>query len=215
MFLELFTEKVNSDCSQGSGVIPTIGPYKDFVVVRTSHLDDPRNPPDETQRDAGFDCDSFDDITTAFFRKRPLGVADGDYSIFWKNAGGVQTAIININNKTKKLTYITIMQLNKRNMNDYRIKKKTIKLDLGRVNEPDQTNERFMPWSTAGIKKQFIKAIDYIEKTWNIERVQEVKDTLKVKLETSMSSSELSELEDLFPNLLFTINRQKQVLVVE
>jgi hypothetical protein len=106
------------------------------VIVRTSHLDDPRNPPSPIQRDQNFDCDSFDEIMKDFFRKRPLGVSDGDYSIFWKNQKGVQTAIINVNNKTKKITWVTIMQLNKRSMNDYKIKQKTIKIDLGNIPEP-------------------------------------------------------------------------------
>jgi len=139
MFKEFFesfeiNEKVSADCSTGSGVVPKIGPYKDFVVVRTSHLDDERSP--GIQRDQNFDCDTFDQIAKAFFRKRPLGVADGDYSLFWKNSRGVQSAVININNKTKKLTFVTIMQLNKRSVNDYRIKQKTIKIDLGVIKEP-------------------------------------------------------------------------------
>jgi len=135
-FKDYLCEVVSGDCSSGAGIIPTIGPYKDFKVKRTNHLDDPRNPPNPEQRDQGFDCQSFDHITTAFFRKRPLGVSDGDYSLFWKNEKGVQTAIVNINNKSKTFTYVTIMQLNKRNMNDYKIKQKTIKLDLGKVLEP-------------------------------------------------------------------------------
>jgi hypothetical protein len=72
----------------------------------------------------------------AFFRKRPLGVSDGDYSIFWRNSKGVQSAVINVNNKTKKITWVTIMQLNKKSPGDYRVKKNTIKLNLGNVPEP-------------------------------------------------------------------------------
>jgi hypothetical protein len=73
----------------------------------------------------------------AFFRKRPLGVSDGDYSIFWKNDKGWQTAIINVNNENKTITWVTVIQKNKKSMNDYRVKQKTIKINLGNIPEPD------------------------------------------------------------------------------
>ena len=137
MFIEIFLEKVSPDCSTGAGIVPSIGPYKGFKVVRTSHLDDPRNPPNPEERDDGFDCDTFDTLAKKFFQKRPLGVADGDYSIFWKSPKGTESAIVNVNNTSKKFTFVTIMQLHKRNMNDYRIKQKTIKIDLGNIPEPN------------------------------------------------------------------------------
>jgi hypothetical protein len=133
MSFKLFLEKVSNDCSTGSGVVPNVGPFKDFKIVRTNHLDDKRG---SKERDEDFDCQSFDEILKKFFQKRPLGVQDGDYSLFWKNQEGVQSMIININNKNKTLSIVTIMQLNKNNMNDYKIKQKTIKINLGNLLEP-------------------------------------------------------------------------------
>jgi hypothetical protein len=134
-FKEFLLEKVSPDCSTGSGVVPE-GPWKGFKAVRTNHLDEPR-PPKGEERDEGFDCNTFDEIMKSFFKKRPLGVADGDYSLFWKNSKGWQTAIINVNNDTKTIKWITVIQKNKKSMNDYRIKYKTIKINLGNIPEPN------------------------------------------------------------------------------
>jgi len=135
MSFKTFLEKVSPDCQTGAGIVPNVGPFKDFKIVRTNHLDQKRQG---KERDEDFTCNSFDEIIKRFFQKRPLGVSDGDYSLFWKNEYGVQCMIININNnpQIKSLTVLTIMQLNKRHMNDYRIKQKTIKIDLGRIPEP-------------------------------------------------------------------------------
>ena len=135
MFKELFTEKVSNDCSTGSGVIPGIGPWAGYKAIRTNHLDDPRNPPDPTQRDDGFDCNAFDAILKGLIRKRPLGLPSGDFAIFWTNAKGTQNAMININKDRKTITFVTMIQQSKP-MNKYRVKAGTSKLDLGRINEP-------------------------------------------------------------------------------
>ena len=42
MFYELFLEKVSNDCQTGAGVVPNVGPFKDFKIIRTSHLDNKR-----------------------------------------------------------------------------------------------------------------------------------------------------------------------------
>jgi len=135
MFREII-EKVSTDCSTGAGVVPNVGPFKDFQIIRTTHLDQPRGSSSE-ERDQDFDCSSFDSILKKFFQRRPLGVQDGDYSLFWNNPK-TQCMVVNINNKSKKLTILTIMQLDKRNMNDYRIKGKTIKINLGPISEPKE-----------------------------------------------------------------------------
>ena len=135
MFKELFLEKVSNDCQTGAGVVPNVGPFKNFKIVRTNHLDAKRGQSSK-ERDEDFDCESFDLILKKFFQKRPLGVQDGDYSLFWENKNGVQSMIININNTNKSLTILTIMQLNKNNMNDYKIKQKTIKINLGKIPKP-------------------------------------------------------------------------------
>ena len=133
MFKELF-EKVSPDCSTGSGVIPE-GPWHGYKIIRTSHLDDPRNPPSPIQRDQGVTCDFFDEIAKALFRKRPLGLQSGQYAIFWKNSRGVQNAMIDIKSEKKTITFVTMIQQNKP-MTKYRVRAGTIKLDLGIVKEP-------------------------------------------------------------------------------
>jgi len=64
-------ERVSPDCSTGAGEITTVGPWQGYKVVRTKHLDEPRNPSSEIQRDDGFDCDTFDKIITKLIQKRP------------------------------------------------------------------------------------------------------------------------------------------------
>ena len=135
MFKELFLEKVTPDCSTGSGVIPD-GPWKGYKIIRTSHLDEPRNPPSPIQRDQGITCDYFDEVAKALFRKRPLGLQDGKYALFWKNSRGVQNAMVQIDTDRKTITFVTMMQLNKRSINDYRLRPGDIKLDLGVIKEP-------------------------------------------------------------------------------
>lgn len=124
-------EEVSLDCSDGSGSIKNIGPYNQFMIVRTKHLDEPRNPNSNIERDHGFDCDTFHSLAIKFFQRRPLGVKTGMYSIFWRNDNGVQNAIINIDNDTKKVIFVTIIQLDKRHMNDYKKKEHTIRINLG------------------------------------------------------------------------------------
>ena len=134
-FKDFLNEKVSPDCSTGAGIIPE-GPWKEYNIIRTRHLDEPRNPPGGAERDEGVTCNYFDAIAKAIFRKRPLGLRSGDYSIFWKNSKGYQTAIVAIDADKKTITFVTMIQQNKRNPNDYRIKKGTIKFDVGIVKEP-------------------------------------------------------------------------------
>ena len=130
----MIVEKVSGDCSTGSGVVPG-GPWNGYKIIRTSHLDEPRNPPSPIQRDQGVTCNYFDEIAKALFRKRPLGMKTGDYAIFWKNAKGVQNAMVRIDAEKKTITFVTMIQQSKP-MNKYRVKQGTVKLDLGIVKEP-------------------------------------------------------------------------------
>jgi hypothetical protein len=118
MFEELF-EKVSRNCSDGSGEIPD-GPYKGWQVIRTNHLDEPR-PPSDKERDDGFDCETFEDLVLAFLKKRPLGIKDDKYLIEYKNKKGYQSFVIKVLNKNKTITFITIMQLNKKRQGEYNI----------------------------------------------------------------------------------------------
>ena len=134
MKFKSFLEKVSKDCSTGAGVVPD-GPWNGYKIIRTNHLDDPRNPSSNVQRDQGVTCDFFDEIAKALFRKRPLGLRDGTYAIFWKNSNGVQNAMVDIDTNRKTITFVTMIMQSKP-MNKYRIKKGTMKLDLGIVKEP-------------------------------------------------------------------------------
>ena len=133
MFKEIFRlfEKVSPDCSTGAGVIPD-GPWNNYKIIRTNHLDDLRNG---KERDQGVTCDYFDEIAKALFRKRPLGLNAGDYALFWTNSKGTQVAMVDINTEKKTITFVTMIQQDKA-MNKYKIKAGTKKLDLGRVLEP-------------------------------------------------------------------------------
>ena len=133
-FRDIFSEKVSNDCSTGSGVVPN-GPYKGWKLVRTSHLDDKRDSGRE--RDHNFDCDTFTDLMNGLTKKRPLGINSGKWSLAWKNQKGYQTAIVQINSDKKQVTFVTVMQLNKKKALDYRPKKGDKFLDLGNINTPD------------------------------------------------------------------------------
>ena len=128
-------EKVSPDCSTGPGVIPE-GPWKGFKVVRTGHLDDPRNPPSKKQRDDSFDCDTFDALITKLMQKRPMGLKSGKMQITWKNKEGYQAAVINISNDNQTITFITIMQMNRSSATKYETKGAP-NIDLGLIKEPN------------------------------------------------------------------------------
>lgn len=133
MFKELFTEKVSPDCSTGAGVIPE-GPWKDFKVVRTSHLDDKRDT--GRDRDHGFNCDTFDAIITKLMQKRPLGLKSGKMQLTWKNPKGYQAVVVNISTDAKTITFITVMQMNRKKATQYETKGAP-SIDLGIIKEPN------------------------------------------------------------------------------
>ena len=127
-------ERVSPDCSTGAGEITTAGPWKDFKVIRTSHLDDERNTGRE--RDHGFDCDTFDAIITKFLQKRPLGIKDGKVQLTWKNSKGYQAAVVQVSNSKKNITFVTIMQLNRKKATQYETNGDP-SIDLGIIKEPN------------------------------------------------------------------------------
>ncbi len=131
MKFKKFLEKVSKDCSDGRGIIPD-GPYKGWKVLRTSHLDDLRG---NKQRDHNFECDDFEKLVMRFLEKRPLGIEDGEYSVTWKNKNGFQNMVISVDNKFKIITFITIIQLDKKTPK-YTLKSKTRQVYLGNVDAP-------------------------------------------------------------------------------
>ncbi len=133
-FKKYLKEVVSQDCSTGSGVIPD-GPYQSWVVIRTNHLDSPR-PPSERPRDYGWECDDFEDVVTAFLKKRPMGIKDGKYLIEWKNKKGYQCLVMNIDNKRKEMTVITMIQLNKKSSGGYNASGAKF-IGIGNINIPD------------------------------------------------------------------------------
>lgn len=133
--IEALNEKVSPDCSTGPGVIPD-GPWKEYEVIRTNHLDDPRNPPNPKQRDAGFDCDTFDAIITKLMQKRPLGLRGGKMQLTWKNPRGYQAVVVNIDTSKKTITFITVMQMDRKKATQYETKGAP-SIDLGIIKEPN------------------------------------------------------------------------------
>jgi hypothetical protein len=142
-FKQFFMEVVTKDCSTGAGEIPD-GPYKGWKVIRTRHLDEPRPPSDE-ERDEGFDCKTFEKIVMTFLQKRPLGIQDGSYQLVWKNDKGYQVVVVDVNNKDKKITFITVIQGNKKNPIGYMtapsMKKHQRLINLGKIDEPDKKKD--------------------------------------------------------------------------
>lgn len=139
MFIEIIknqvkniNEKVSPDCSDGSGIIPD-GPYKGWKVYRTNHIDDIRKETGK-ERDYGFTCKTFDLLINKFLAKRPLGIDSGEYTLGWKNTKGYQTVVVNISNDTKVISFITVMQLNKKSIRDYKIRGKMV--NLGVIDAP-------------------------------------------------------------------------------
>ena len=127
-----FLEKVSPNCDTGSGVIPD-GPYKGWKVYRTSHLDDIRKPSNK-ERDDGFSCATFEVLVKKFLQKRALGINSGKYQLTWKNSRGYQAVVVNVTNDNKTISFITVMQLNKKAARDYYAKGPSI--DLGLIKEP-------------------------------------------------------------------------------
>ncbi len=132
MFKELF-EKVSPDCSTGGGEIPD-GPWKDYRVIRTSHLDDERGTGRE--RDYGFDCDTFDALITKLMQKRPMGLRDGKMQLTWKNSKGYQAVVVSVQTSKKTITFITVMQMNRKKATQYETKGAP-SIDLGIIKEPN------------------------------------------------------------------------------
>ena len=122
-------ERVTKDCSTGNGPMFKVGGW---VVGRTSHLDDPR-PPSEKERDDGFYCKKFIKVIQMFRKKRPLAINDGKWHLIYKDENGYQDCLVSVNNEYKTMTFVTIMQLNKRSINDYKVKPDEKRLFIGNI----------------------------------------------------------------------------------
>ncbi|MCD6435379.1 MAG: hypothetical protein J7L15_03245 [Clostridiales bacterium] len=133
MFKELF-EKVSPDCSTGPGVIPD-GPYSSWKIIRTAHLDEPRNPSSSKQRDADFTCSTFDALITKLTQKR-FNLKSGKLQLTWKNSKGYQAVVVNVSNDNKTITFVTVMQLNRNKATQYETKGAP-NIDLGIIKEPN------------------------------------------------------------------------------
>ncbi len=99
--------------------------------MRTNHLDDYRI---DKQRDYGYTCEKFEKIIEILFKKRPLGIDSGKYNLIFKENGDYQSVIIAVDKTNKKITFITIMNLNLNSIHDYKYKKDTRRIFLGKLN---------------------------------------------------------------------------------
>ena len=133
-FKEYLREVVSPDCADGAGVVPN-GPYKGWKLIRTSHLDSKR-PPSERDRDHGFVCLDFNKIVTKLTQKRPFGLKDGKTQIVWQNEKGYQSAVVAVDNNKKTITFVTIIQLNKKTATKYETKGMS-SINLGIIKSPN------------------------------------------------------------------------------
>ena len=122
-------ERVSRDCSTGNGPMFKVG---EWVIGRTSHLDDPR-PPSEKERDDGFYCKKFLKVIQMFRKKRPLGINGGKWHLIYKDENGYQDCLVSVNNEYKTMTFITIMQLNKSRIGNYKIKQGEKRIFIGNL----------------------------------------------------------------------------------
>jgi len=127
--IQTIQERVSRDCQTGNGAMMKVGSW---IIGRTSHLDDPR-PPSEKERDDGFYCKEFANIIQMFLKKRPMNITDGKYNLIYKNGDGYQNCLVAVNNGFNTMTFVTIMQLNKNNVNDYNVKSGEKRLFIGNV----------------------------------------------------------------------------------
>jgi hypothetical protein len=76
-------------------------------------------------------------------------------------------------------------------------------------------NEGFENWSLTGVKSMFKEVLKYIENHWNIKGIRNKNDIIKVDVESNITSGELSELEDLFPDFVFSADRKNHIITIE
>lgn len=122
-------ERVSKDCSTGSGSMFKVGKW---IIGRTRHLDDPR-PPSEKERDAGFFCKEFVAVVKMFLKKRPMNIESGKYHLVYKNKRGYQNCVVAVDNRFNTMTFITIIQMNKRSITDYKIKSGDKRIFIGEL----------------------------------------------------------------------------------
>jgi len=127
--IQIIQERVSPDCQTGNGAMMKVGKW---IIGRTSHLDDPR-PPSEKERDDGFYCKEFANIIQMFLKKRPMNISDGKYHLVYKNEHGYQDCLVAVNNDFKTMTFVTIMQLNKKSPNDYDAKNGEKRIFIGKT----------------------------------------------------------------------------------
>lgn len=125
----LVQEKVSPDCATGNGAMFKVGKW---IVGRTVHLDDKR-PPSEKERDDGFFCQKFIKVVQMFMKARPVGITEGKYHLVYKDENGYQNCVVSVNEEFSTMTFITIMQLNKRNINDYKVSNGDRRIEIGEM----------------------------------------------------------------------------------
>ena len=128
-FNQVLTERVTRDCTTGAGLADTHNGWK---IIRTNHLDEPRAGSTE-ERDYGFTCIKFKLIVALLLKQRPISMADGHYNLMYKQHSKFQEVVVNVESNIKKITFVTIMSLNKNKMSDYRNPKHERRIYIGEI----------------------------------------------------------------------------------
>ena len=125
----VLNEIVTRDCTTGPGEATT---YGEWSIFRTKHLDQSRGE-SGIERDYGFTCIKFKLIIALLVKKRPFEIVDGHYNLMYKQHKKYQEVVINVESNIKKITFITIMTLNKNKMSDYRNPKYERRIYIGEI----------------------------------------------------------------------------------
>ena len=128
-FEDVINERVTRDCTTGAGLADTHNGWK---IIRTNHLDDIRVGSD-VSRDYGFTCIKFKLIVALLLKQRPISMADGHYNLMYKQHSKFQEVVVNVESNIKKITFVTIMSLNKNKMSDYRNPKHERRIYIGEI----------------------------------------------------------------------------------
>ena len=127
-FYRALNELVSSDCADGKGPATKLN---DWTIVRTKHLDAPREPDSDIQRDAGWNCQKFQKVISLFLKHKRIKIRKGKYNLMYKENKFFEMAVIEVRPETKEMVFVTIMTLDKDKQSEYRNPKKEKRVYIG------------------------------------------------------------------------------------